>query len=492
MEADFALADEVLSWCEAIGLGLFDWQNDVLREMLAVAADGKWAAYESTTVVARQNGKNEILIARELAAVVLLGDRLVIHSAHEAATSQKHFQRFQDLADQLPEVAKLLPVTKSRGFYTSNGKEHIQFRNGALIEFRTRQKRGARGFSAPLVVLDEAFDLPPKAVGSLMYTLRAKPNPQVVKTSSPAHTHSVVLHTDRKRAQSPTEDDTRFHYVEWANEPDVDPADPEAWARSNPSAGLVAPGFELNVQKFRNEWASARHNPELRAEFVREVVGVPDPAPLDGLDDLPIDLTSWANCGDGDSIPVAGTERVALSAPIDRHSAVFSVAGKRADNTAHVSVRHRVAVKAAAARSTDIPDEIDGDGDLLRDRVVDAAQKLQTVHRWPIVLAPGDPARAWRTDLIAAGVELDELSAAEWAEACGAMMTAVDDGAIRHRNQADMNAAVAGLGVKPHGDVEVWSRRNSSGDISSFIAATAALVRVPQTDIRPEALSQIW
>jgi hypothetical protein len=55
-------------------------------------ADGKWAAFEVGLNVARQNGKGSILEARELAGLFLLGERLIIHSAHEFATSLEAFR----------------------------------------------------------------------------------------------------------------------------------------------------------------------------------------------------------------------------------------------------------------------------------------------------------------------------------------------------------------------------------------------------------------
>jgi hypothetical protein len=41
----------------------------------------------------RQNGKDAILEARELAGLFLLGERLLIHSAHQFDTSLEHFRR---------------------------------------------------------------------------------------------------------------------------------------------------------------------------------------------------------------------------------------------------------------------------------------------------------------------------------------------------------------------------------------------------------------
>ncbi len=458
---DFSFADEALRWCDDLGLTLFDWQRAALRKGLAIDG-GRWAVSEITLVVPRQNGKNEILIALELIATHLLRRRSVIHSAHEAVTSTKHFQRFEQLADPdhgLTEVAKLMPATKNRGFYAANGKEHITFRNGADVDFRTRSRKAGRGFSVPLVVMDEAFDLPPKAESSLRYTIRAKRNAQLWKTSSPAHETSVVLHSDRARALDPDPQDSRFFYAEWANDPDCDPADPETWYRSNPSVNLTAPGFELTESDFWSEYSSARRNVDQLHEFVREVCGVPD-KPL-GEGGGPIPLDRWNDLVDRTKLPEDVTVRLALDAPPDRTSATFAVAGRRADGLTYVEVRRHLP-------SADM-------GSLVVE-----AKRLSDGHGTPLVLPPSSPAKAWKAELLEAGVELDELTPAEYAEACGAMQVAVADGGLRHGGQPELASAVAGLAAKATGDVETWSRRNSSANIAPFVAATCALGRVPE------------
>src|ERR1051326_6529834 len=59
-------AQEALDLCELVGLGLDPWQQYVLVSSLGERFDGKWAAFEIGVNVARQNGKNEIGLAREL------------------------------------------------------------------------------------------------------------------------------------------------------------------------------------------------------------------------------------------------------------------------------------------------------------------------------------------------------------------------------------------------------------------------------------------
>jgi hypothetical protein len=45
--------------------------------------------------VPRQNGKGEVLMARELFGLFELGERLIIHTAHEFKTSAEHFHRLE-------------------------------------------------------------------------------------------------------------------------------------------------------------------------------------------------------------------------------------------------------------------------------------------------------------------------------------------------------------------------------------------------------------
>lgn len=462
---DFSIAEDVLAWLNAIDFNLFGWQRDVLRSSLAMDEQGKWAAYEVSLVVPRQNGKNEVLAALELASVGLLRNRLVVHSAHESATAQKHFQRLQEIAERNPEVRKLLPRTKSMGFYTSNGKEHIRFANGGMIEFKARTKSSARGFSSDLVVLDEAFDLNPRAVGSMMYTLRARVNPQVWRTSSPAHADSVVLHNDRLRAISDDADDRRFMYVEWGNDADVRPDDPEAWLRSNPSIGAVADGFELELETFRNEFASAKDSPELLAEFVREVCGVPEPP--DGGVAGPIAPEDWERLADADSLPAPGTERLAFDITPDRRFSTFGIAGKRADGFGHVSIRHRMPGT---------------------DWVVDRGRELAAGHGCPITIVSGSPGASMIPDFELAGVPVDVMTPAEYAGACQRFVDAVcgSEPILRHRGSPDHSAAIVAVQTKPAGDGGfVWSRRWTSSDITPLTTATIAWARVGHGESTP-------
>jgi len=221
----------------------------------------------------------------------------------------------------------------------------------------------------------------------------------------------------------------------------------DAWYRMNPSLGLL----------ISEDWIRTTEFLTMNAEdFAAERLGVPKGNA--GAAAGPIDLDRWASLTDGMSLPEPDTVRLCLDAPPDRSSASFAIAGRRVDGLLHVSTRHTSK----------------------RGEVVADALAMVDGHDTPLIIPPNSPARAWRTELLAAGVELDEMKPAEYSEACGAMLVHVDDGAMRHRGQPDMNQAVVGLVAKSNGDVDIWSRRSSKVNIAPFVAATCALVRVPE------------
>ena len=97
----------------------------MLELACAERADGRWAA-RGRCRPPRQNGKNSILEARELAGLFLFGEKLIIHSAHLMDTALKHMQRMKQLIEANPDydcqVAQIIE---------GNGKEKIKLKSGA-------------------------------------------------------------------------------------------------------------------------------------------------------------------------------------------------------------------------------------------------------------------------------------------------------------------------------------------------------------------------
>ena len=190
--------DEATDLAALAGLHLMPWQSLVLRDALREAPGGRWASFEVGLVVPRQNGKGSILEALELAALFLpdpdAPPPLILHSAHEFKTSAEHFRRVRDLVESSEMLSKQVRIIR-----TAAGAESIELNSGARLRFVTRTGGSGRGFSADLVVIDEAYNLTAEQMAAVLPTLSARPNPQVWYTSSAGMTTSEQLSRIRAR-----------------------------------------------------------------------------------------------------------------------------------------------------------------------------------------------------------------------------------------------------------------------------------------------------
>jgi hypothetical protein len=422
---------------------------------LAERSDGRWATFENCVVVGRQNGKNAWLRLIQLACIYLFRDTTLLHSAHELPTAAEHFRELRLMLDPElnpdvhPELTALL-LPNGDSFMTANGKEQIRFRNGARILFRARTKVGGKGLTGDKVFLDEAFSLVGGQLGALIPTLTTKPMAQIYYTSSAPYADSSFLHGLRRRAQTPADDDQRFFFAEWSNEPDVDHGDVAAWARANPGLGI-----RITEDYIRDEYRALSGDEDAAREFARERLGIPE-----GTDDAggPISVEAWRALTDGQSTFV-GDPVIALDVSPDRRWATFCAAGRRSDGVGHLE---RVERKSGTAW------------------VVDYAKSLHDRWRVPIVLDPAGPAGSFVAELAARGVPVVETSTREFAQSCGALVDAVVNATVRHRGQVELADAVAGARQRQVGDVWLWARASSKVDISPLVAATLAWGRLPE------------
>lgn len=213
------LATEIIDWARGIGYVLDPWQEWVIREGCGTRPDGRWASFENTLIISRQNGKSAILEIRELAGMYLLGEGLVIHTAHEVKTSQEQFLRVSNAVLQNPALSKRLKG-KPRA---SHGEEAIELRPtptlifgsgnkwvhksvAPRLRFLARSRASIRGFSADCLVWDEAMILSSEAVGAALPALSAQSNPQIWLAGSAGLEDSEQLARSRRRILRDTKD----------------------------------------------------------------------------------------------------------------------------------------------------------------------------------------------------------------------------------------------------------------------------------------------
>lgn len=455
---------EAIDLAASVGLHLDPWQQYVLTNALGERPDGKWSASSVGLLVPRQNGKGSILEARELAGLFLFGERLIVHTAHLFETAQEHMLRLQTLIEDTPwmdaKVAKIL---------TGNGKESITLKTGQRIKFKTRTKGGGRGLSGDLVVLDEAYELSDAQMDALMPTMAARPNHQIWYTSSAVnrriHDNGHVLARLRRRGHEGTS--ARLAFMEWCTvvhtEPCWDqdrvlvcrdpehrmPDDREAWAESNPGY-LIRIHEETVVDEFESLTVSG---------FAAERLGIGD-WPSDTVDQWAVlAQPKWTGCEEPTSRP-EGVLAFALDISPDRTAASIGVAGRNSDGVVHGELQWPR-----------------GEGTRwVLNKLIDMVAEHSP---WAVVLDPAGPAGSLIPKLQAAlkdtDTELHLIGAREYAQACGALFDAVENGEFAHLGQEPLTAAAAGAAKRPLGDAWAWDRKTPDVDITPLVAVTLAV-----------------
>ena len=443
--------DEAIELARMAGLELDPWQQMILAASLGERPDGKWAALEVGLTVPRQNGKGGTLEARELAGLYLLGEGLQVHSAHQFDTSLEAFRRLLMLIEETPDLER-----RVKRVSRSHGEEGIELLSGERIRFRTRTKGGGRGFSGDVVYLDEAMYISQASHGALMPTLSARPNPQLWYTGSAVdqwvHDHGVVFSRIRKRG---IEGDSGLVYAEWsahlAADGDDDPEavtaeltrDEDAWAQANPGLGI----------RISREFVSAEQRSMDPRTFAVERLGIGDWPSVDAEGDQLIPMETWRALRDRKSKPLDPVT-FAFDVTPDRAKGSIGVAGINEDGKIHVEV----------------VEQREGTGWMV-ERVVELDRKHGPSS---IICDPAGPAGSLIGPLAAEQIEVEAVTAREYAQACGAFYDLVDQAALRHLGTDELAFALQGAAQRPLGEAWAWKRKGSAVDISPLVAITLA------------------
>jgi hypothetical protein len=453
------------------GMPLDAWQEDSITAMLAVKADGRWACFEYCEWVSRQNGKGCLLEARALTGLLLLGERLIMWSAHEYKTAMESFRRVIWLVgrlgakvnDNLYDVDGILLKV-----INTNGEESIErLDTGARIKFVARSKGSGRGFSGDVNLVDETFAYTFVQQSALMPTMSARPNPQVVYTSSPPLTGDTgeVMYLLRHRGDptaprgdddGPWEQDPALGYRDWGLGGDldfldgVDLDDLTSWAAANPSLGI-----RISVEHVRRERRSMP--PE---DFARERLGIWPRRTGGPAGWAVIGETFWNDAEDLAS-QLEGRPAFGVYVPPDRSYAAIGIAGARAGGGRHI--------------------EVAGNGEVLDYRPGTAwvlARLKELERNKPSVIVIDDKALAEEAE--AAGLKVHRANVAEVVTGCQLLYDGIagEDPTgrdIKHIGQGDLTTAVRGAVRRDVGGSWAWARRDLATDVTPLAAVSLAL-----------------
>jgi hypothetical protein len=326
----------------------------------------------------------------------------------------------------------------------------LRFRSG-VIRFKTRTRTGARGFAGyPLIVFDEAFEIPENMFASMRPVVTAVPNHQIVYTSSAVnqmqHPNGSVLARIRNRALTPVDGD-RLAYAEWSLDeavyeanPKKVAADPQSWAQSNPALGYGRVTAETLAEAERDL---------LGDSFAAEHLSVGDWPDGSGGGSSTLDRVKWAGLAEPNSAPALNPPTFALDVSLDRSSVTIAAAGWRNDGRLLVEVIDRVASPSGA------------------------------VARIATLVAAHSPCKVVVDDGVLADllerqeVKFQKVTAADVSNGCGRLVDMVNDGTLVHLGDPVLDGAVVSVKTRKLAGGFAWAR-SSSGDVSPLVAVTLA------------------
>lgn len=406
-DGDTARGDQAVEFARWCGLTLYPWQEDLLRDMCRTDAKGRWAAREVVTVVARQNGKGEVLVARELAGIYLFEEKTILHTAHFMDTAIDAQSRLWEVIESNPD---LLYWWEDEGLGIphkgkTNGKENITFPNDATVLFRTRTAKTGRGLSVDTLILDECFDLPNEIFAALGKLIRARESAQIIFISSPVnrseHAHGAVFSAKRWAAIDGAK---RTLFKEWSPAEGDDPFLQETWARCNPSLVDEGPGAQL--VDIESDAESAKNSEVLRKVFMVESLASGDwyPRDNDRSDFVPVlPLDRWA-AGAVERDVAVGEAVLAVEVSADGEDIAMVVAG-RTTRGIHVQLVDEMAgftVADVVGKIVRLRDQLRGDGFGLAAVVLDRdwhgnvlAPELMLVNIEPVLATGANVASAY-------------------------------------------------------------------------------------------------
>lgn len=463
-----SLGDRAIAFARRVGLTLDPEQEFVLANSLGLREDGRWQTREVGINMPRQNGKGEILIARELFGLFELGERLVIHTAHEFKTSAEHFNRLESVIRDCPELhaqVKRAETGRILGYRYSHGEESVELQSGARIEFKTRTKSGMRGFAGvDLLVLDEAMIISEAAHAAALPIIRASKaerGPQLWYTGSAvdqeSQEHGIVW--TRVRERGIAGEDQALAYFEWSLEyehpddvPDEIASDPDYWRQVN---------FAIERGRVTEEHMQWERRALSFRGFCIELLGVGDYPDTDISADVLVSIEDWLGLEDPGSV-VLDPVCIAFDVSPDRQTAIVA-AGLNENGKWHVEVLHSGA----------------GTG-WLTERLVSLYAKHEVAE---IVCDGYGPSAAMARKADDAGITVRRLDSNEYGQACGAFVDMIGEETLRHLGQEELLSAIRGAKARPLVDRWAWSRTKSNVNIAPLVAATLALFSAVESDV---------
>lgn len=438
------------------------WQNHVADVALEFNPEtGLWVHSEVDLLVARQNGKTELLADRVLASLYVFDfEKLVLHTAQDRTVPEELFEKLVEIIGDTPALHRRLHARK--GINHTNGKQQIRLKDGSRYKVLAPRADAFRGYSCHLLIMDEArtqrdWNLWNAATPTQSALGDAK---QRWVVSNAGDARSVVLDAIQASGRKAAADPASYRhkaYLEWSAAEDRPLDDEEGWREANPGYGL-----RITRATVRAELAVALEDPEALAGFIAERLC----RRAHGAKNAAIPLDAWNLCAMAEPPLVEpGPPRPVLGIDVDgdrTHGAIALAAWREGRLVVDVVEEfHADPAADEAVTSTEL---------------TEAALRWMTEYR--ISRFAGDPMTiaTVATNLEAKKKKWIKLTASARMAAAGSLYDQTLSGALAHRGNLSLTSQIQRAARKVAGD-DLWyiSRQESEGTISGVIATAGAV-----------------
>ena len=470
---------------DVLEIELLPWERWLFIHALEIigSLETSWTFRYRTVLVliARQNGKTMMSEVLALFFLYALGVNLIIGTSTNLDAAEEVWDGVVDIAENNDDLAGEIADIKR-----SSGRKTITLTGRRRYRVTAANRKGARGKSGDLILLDELREHKDfSAWSAVTKTTMARPNAIVWCMSNAGDGSSVVLRNLRMKAHKRLGDpdginrgienaqieyeeledfdDDTLGIFEWSARPDAPITDRDEWAKANPSLGY---GF-MTERSLASACATDppdEFKTECLCQWVTTTVTPPFP------------IGSW-DAGKDEQSRIADDSPLYFGMDIasDRTHASIGVCGKRADGAWHVELAEYRA----------------GTGWLVK-WLQNAAPNYPGGMK--VALQSKGAPIASMIDVIAAveGVEVIECCGKDVAGWCGRLYDAVaacdadseiDATPAYHITQPALDLAANIASTRPMGDgAWAWDRNKSMEDISPLVAVTMAFGAATQID----------
>lgn len=444
---------------EVLGIVLVPWQRWLLIHALEILDDGTFRFRTVVLLVARQNGKSTLMQVLSLWRMYVDAAPLVIGTAQNLDIAEEVWQGAVDMAEEIPELAAELDQV-----FKQPGKKFFRLTSGSRYKVQAATRRGGRGLSGDLVILDELREHQNwEAWSAVTNTTMAREFAQVWAASNAGDGTSVVLAYLRAQAHlalgdpdginggdARADDETyesSLGIFEWSAVPGLDIWDRPGWAQANPSLGHTA----LNERAMVS--AAAAPESQFRTENLCQWV--------DNMSEGAFPAGVWESNVVGANVRITGTPVVAVDLRTGlQQSAAILVAGRTDAGYDLIEVaRYELGHEAKWSHDFVFTETM---GILAGLGLTSVAMDKVAGNELLVSLFED------------AGITVVLLSMTDLKMGCAALTDGLINGRIKHKSEAALNIAVLGAGKRVSGEQFLWAQSKSTTDITALRAATVA------------------